>query len=330
LKFSTDSLLRIINDILDFSKIDAGKIEFEKVEFEIRKLLDGLRQSFSYDVERKKISFEVDVDEAIPPVVLGDSTRLTQILVNLLGNALKFTEEGGIGIKASLDSKDDDIINIRFAISDSGIGIPEEKIDMIFESFTQASSSTTRKYGGTGLGLAITKKLVELQGGKLKVESKENEGSTFSFTLPFHISSKKTLKDDGVQKETFHSLRGMRVLVVEDNLVNQKIASKFLDKWDVEHDMAENGKVAVDLVSKNYYDLVLMDLHMPLMSGYEATLKIREKEEPYYQNLPIVALTASVFLEDREKIHKFGMNGFITKPFNPSELFWAISPYQKK
>lgn len=330
LRFSTDNLLRIVNDILDYSKIDAGKIEFEKVEFEMRKLLEGVSRSFCYDINRKDLFMEINVDESVPPVIFGDSVRLTQILINLVGNAVKFTSQGGITITASPEKKEDDIITIRFDITDTGIGIPGEKIEMIFECFTQATSSTTRKYGGTGLGLAITQKLVELQGGELKVTSIEHTGSTFSFTLPFQVSSKSQVRDDTLQRTTFHSLKGMRVLVVEDNLVNQKIVSKYLSKWDVENDLAENGKIAVQMMMTNRYDLVLMDLHMPEMSGYEATLKIRSINEPYYQNLPIIALTASVFLEDREKIHKFGMNGFITKPFNPSELFWSISPYQQK
>ncbi|MBN1199045.1 MAG: response regulator [Bacteroidales bacterium] len=330
LRFSTDNLLKIVNDILDYSKIDAGKIEFEKVEFEMRKLLEGVRKSFSYDINRKALTMEIHVDDQIPAVIFGDSIRLTQILINLVGNAVKFTAEGGIILSASQEKKLEDIITVRFDITDTGIGIPDDKVDMIFDSFTQATSSTTRKYGGTGLGLAITQKLVELQGGTISVQSKVCEGSTFSFSLPFQVSIKTQVKDDTLEKATFHSLKGMKILVVEDNLVNQKIVSKYLSKWEVEQDLAENGKVALQKVMQNRYDLVLMDLHMPEMSGYEATLKIRSLPEQYFQNLPIIALTASVFLEDREKIQKFGMNGFITKPFNPSELFWSISPYQQK
>ncbi len=213
---------------------------------------------------------------------------------------------------------------------DTGIGIPEDKIEMIFESFTQASTSTTRKYGGTGLGLAITKKLVELQGGSIYVTSKPGVGSTFSVILPFVVSEKKLVEDDAARKANFHSLKGLKVLVVEDNLVNQKIVAKYLMKWEASHDLAENGLIAVEKVKKGHYDVLLMDLHMPEMSGYEATLKIRALEGKYFQDLPIIALTASVFLEDREKIFKFGMSGFITKPFNPTELFWTISPFLKK
>jgi len=330
LKFSSDSLLRIVNDILDYSKIDAGKISFETVEFELRKLIIGIKQSFDYEANQRKLKIENIIDEKIPPVVIGDSVRLTQILINLVGNAVRFTEKGGIIIEANQKKKHNSRIDIEFKITDTGIGIPKDKIKMVFESFTQASSSTTRKYGGTGLGLAITHKLVELQGGELKLKSKEGEGSVFFFTLPFKISSKSHVKDGGQLSSALHSLNGLEVLVVEDNLVNQKIVSKYLAKWEASYDIAENGRVAVDKALKKKYDLILMDLHMPEMSGYEATEKIRAEKDKYYQELPIIALTASVFLEDREKIFNYGMSGFITKPFNPTELFWAISPFLKK
>ncbi len=330
LKFSSDNLLQIVNDILDYSKIDAGRIEFEKVEFEMRKLMTGVKHSFDYEVNRRNLALEIIVDESTPPVVLGDSNRLTQILINLVGNAVKFTEKGNITIVAKPIKTVNGQIDVEFSITDTGIGIPEDKMEVIFESFTQASSSTTRKYGGTGLGLAITKKLVEMQGGGLTVKSKVGKGSTFSFTLPFLVSDKTHVEDDIHLTSTFHSLKGLRVLVVEDNLVNQKIVSKYLAKWEAGTEIAENGKVAVEMVAKNHYDVVLMDLHMPEMSGYEATLKIRAMKDDYYKDLPIIALTASVFLEDREKIFQFGMSGFITKPFNPKELFWTISPFLKK
>ena len=330
LRFSADSLLQIVNDILDFSKIGAGKIEFEQVEFEMRKLLNGVRQSFDHEVNRRGLKMEIRMDESIPPVVIGDSGRLTQILINLVGNAVKFTEQGSITIEANLLKRDNSQIDIEFIVSDTGIGIPKDKIGLIFESFTQASSTTTRKYGGAGLGLAITRKLVELQGGNLNVESQVDTGSTFSFSLPFLVSDKTHVEDDIYENTSFHSLEGMRVLVVEDNLVNQKIVAKYLTKWEVDFEVVENGRYAVEMVEKNRYDLILMDLHMPEMSGYEATLKIRAMEDDYYKKLPIIALTASVFLEDREKINQFGMTGFITKPFNPKELFWTISSFLKK
>lgn len=329
LMFSADNLLRLVNDILDFSKIDSGKIEFESVDFELRKLLNGIRQSFEYEILRKRLRMEVEVDERIPVVIMGDSVRLSQILINLLGNAIKFTHTGGVTIAVEVMQEESDRYELLFRVIDTGIGIPVDKQQFIFESFTQASSSTTRKYGGTGLGLAITRKLVGLQGGELKLSSEEGLGSTFSFTLKFSKSAKAYIADDMVLETTFRSLRGLKVLVAEDNLINQKIVSKYLHKWEVEVELAENGKIAYEKVMENRYDVVLMDLHMPEMSGYDATALIRSTEGEYFSSLPVIALTASAFLEERDKIYTYGMSGYIIKPFNPAELYWKIAPFVK-
>lgn len=329
LMFSADNLLRLVNDILDFSKIDSGKIEFESVDFELRKLLNGIRQSFEYEIIRKRLRMEVEVDERIPVVIMGDSVRLSQILINLLGNAIKFTNTGGITISVGMVQETADLCTLQFRVIDTGIGIPADKQQYIFESFTQASSSTTRKYGGTGLGLAITRKLVGLQGGELSLSSEEGMGSTFSFILNFAKSTKEHIADDMVLETTFRSLRGLKVLVAEDNVINQKIVSKYLNKWDVVVELAENGKIAYDKVLENRYDVVLMDLHMPEMSGYDSTSMIRSTEGEYYSSLPIIALTASAFLDERDKIYTFGMSGYIIKPFNPAELYWKIAPFLK-
>ena len=327
LQFSADNLLRLINDILDFSKIDAGRLEFETIDFEIRKLMNGIRQSFEYDIVRKNLGFDILIGDNIPAVIRGDSVRLSQILINLIGNAVKFTSKGQIEVGITVSQDLPESIVLHFSVKDTGIGIPDDKIQFIFESFTQASSSTTRKYGGTGLGLAITKKLIELQGGTIEVQSRINEGSSFLFDLRFEKSQKSHIEEAMLDQTTFRSLEGLRVLVVEDNLVNQKIVSKFLTKWIATVDVAENGRIAVEKIMKNTYDLVLMDLHMPEMNGYDATEKVREMEGDYYKKLPIIALTASAFLEDRDKIYTFGMNGYIIKPFNPAELYWKIAPF---
>jgi len=329
LLFSADNLLRLINDILDFSKIESGKIEFETIDFELRKLINGIRQSFDYEATRKGLMLDTYVDEAIPPVIRGDSVRLSQILFNLAGNAVKFTEAGSVTLRIDLTEKEGDQLWLAFRVIDTGIGIPPDKTAKIFESFTQASSSTTRKYGGTGLGLAITRRLVELQGGAITVESVPDHGSTFSFTLPYKASLLGKIDGDVIRTGTFRSLQKMKVLVVEDNLVNQRIATKYLIKWDAEVDLAENGRQAVEKVMANQYDVVLMDLHMPEMSGYDATRNIRNLKGDYYQKLPIIALTASVFLEERDKIFHYGMNGYVIKPFNPEDLYWKIAPYVK-
>ncbi len=329
LQFSADNLLRLINDILDFSKIDSGKMELEIIDFELAKLLNGIRQSLDYQAERKHLELDFIVSGRIPPVIKGDSVRLSQILINLLGNAIKFTEKGNVTLAVDLVSHSPASLTLHFRVSDTGIGIPDDKQQYIFESFTQASSSTTRKYGGTGLGLAITRKLIELQGSTLNLESRVGEGSTFSFDLVFQTSDKDHIEDEEMVRQSFRSLKGMKVLIVEDNLVNQKIVSKFLIKWEATIEIAENGAVAVQKVRENRYDVVLMDLHMPEMNGYEATRIIRSMPGDEYKNLPIIALTASAFHEERNSIYEYGMNGFVIKPFKPTDLYWKISPYVK-
>jgi signal transduction histidine kinase/BarA-like signal transduction histidine kinase len=329
LEFSAENLMHLINDILDFSKIDAGKIEFEAIEFELRRLLNGMQQSFEYQVVRKNLELEFNISPDIPIVLVGDSARLSQILINLIGNAVKFTDKGKVLVEAYMLASQGNKVDVGIRVTDTGIGIDEDKLQVIFESFTQASSSTTRNYGGTGLGLAITKKLVELQGGVLEVKSRIGKGSIFSFVLSFIRSEKDHLEEDMLIKANFQSLAGLKVLVVEDNLVNQKIVCKFLMKWKVNVDVAENGRIAVEKAAKHMYDLVLMDLHMPEMNGYDATRLIRQMDGDQYKELPIIALTASAFIEDREKIYSYGMSGYIIKPFNPSELYWKIAPYIK-
>jgi signal transduction histidine kinase len=327
LHFSASNLLRLINDILDYSKIDSGKFQFETIDFELRKLINGIYQSFEYEAKRKGLDFFIEIGNNVPKVIKGDSVRLSQILFNLVGNALKFTHQGYVKVKIELHKELRGIAELRMQVTDTGIGIPEDKQQYIFESFTQASSSTTRKYGGTGLGLAITRKLVELQGGVLNLRSKEGEGSTFEIMMKFQSSEKNQIDDDMLVQRTFRSLKGLKVLVVEDNVINQKIVMKFLNKWDVATDVADNGKIAVDKVKQNRYDVVLMDLHMPEMNGYDATKMIRELNDDYFHTVPIIALTASALMEDRERIYQFGMSGFIIKPFNPTELYWKISPF---
>jgi signal transduction histidine kinase len=330
LQFSADNLLRLVNDILDYSKIDSGKVEFESIDFELKRLLTGIRQSFDHEALKKRLRLDVEIDEKIPAIIQGDSARLSQILINLVGNAIKFTHAGKITIRIELVDETDDQVELRISVTDTGIGIPADKQQYIFESFTQAHSSTTRKYGGTGLGLAITQKLVGLQGGVLKLDSEDGVGSTFSFSLTFRRSTRDHIAEEIKLDSTFHSLKGLRVLVVEDNIVNQKIVSKYLAKWDVEVSLAENGRVAVDKILQNRYDVVLMDLHMPEMNGYDATAQVRATEGDYYSTVPIIALTASAFLEDREKIYTVGMSGYIIKPFNPAELYWKIAPLMKQ
>jgi CheY-like chemotaxis protein len=240
---------------------------------------------------------------------------------------LKFTEKGKVSLTTEVAQDLDDFIELKFRVSDTGIGIPEDKQKNIFEAFTQASASTTREYGGTGLGLAITKMLVEKQGGRIEVVSKPGEGSTFFVFLKFKKSIKNQVEGLDVTSTELQSLEGVNILVVEDNLVNQNIVSRLLNKWNAVTDTAENGRIAVQKVLQNHYHLVLMDLHMPEMNGYEAAKQIREMDGDYFKTIPILAVTASAFVEDRRQICASGMNGYIIKPFHPVELNLKISRF---
>jgi signal transduction histidine kinase len=329
LKFSADNLLVLINDILDFGKIEAGRITFEELDFSLGNLFTSIRQSLNLIAEEKGIEIIIKNDENIPEQVVGDPGRLSQILTNLLSNAVKFTSQGFVMVETKAKDIDDNYLSVEFKISDTGIGIPKDMIDQVFELFVQASSDTTRKFGGTGLGLAITKRLIELQGSKIKLESEVGKGSVFTFNLTFKKSLVPDLKkQDSTNIEDFMSLKGIKILLTEDNKVNQLIAVRFLQKWDLEVDVAENGLIALDLLKKNEYDLILMDIQMPEMDGYETTQEIR-KMEGIYSSIPILALTASAMAEVQNKILLTGMNDSVTKPFNPSELYRKIVKYLK-
>jgi len=321
LDFSAKSLLALIDDILDFSKIEAGKIEFEHAEFEINRLLSSIKESFKLSAKKKKINFEVTKSETVPDYLIGDSTRLTQILNNLLSNALKFTDVGKVELKVDVQDDFDENVELIFSVHDTGIGIPEDKIDSIFRSFTQASLQTKRLFGGTGLGLSISRELTERQGGKIWVESEPEKGSTFYVQLNFEKAQVKAASPaptngDPIKKD----LKGLRVLVVEDNLVNQKVMERFLERWDVEMTMASDGKQALKEIGKKNFDVILMDLQMPEMDGYETTAMIRKMDEPQKRNVPIIALTAAALKEVRENVYASGMNDYVTKPFNPAIL----------
>lgn len=329
LRFSGENLLALINDILDFSKIEAGKIEFEEADFSLDEQMTGLRQSFGFKAREKGLEFNVCESSDIPATLVGDPTRLSQILNNLLSNAIKFTETGKVSLKVAVKKQTQKTVDLYFEVKDSGIGVPKDKLGAIFESFSQASTDTSRKFGGTGLGLTITKKLLELQGSKIKVKSKTGQGATFYFTLRFKIGQAKLVGRDSVFHQSgtdFESLEGYKVLLVEDNAMNVIVARQFLNRWKLDFDHAKDGEEAVRKVVDGAYDLVLMDLQMPVMDGYEATLLIRQT----HPNLPIIALTASAMLEIQEQVYKVGMNDFVTKPFNPRDLYQKIVRYLYK
>lgn len=331
LDFSGKTLLALIDDVLDFSKIEAGRLEFESTEFEVKKLISTIIESFRVMARNKGVELKSDIEGDINTVLIGDPARLTQILNNLISNALKFTEEGGVYLNVKVLNEWEKKIQLQFSVSDTGIGIPDDRVETIFESFTQASGSTKRLYGGTGLGLTISKQLTELQGGKLSVDSEEGEGSTFTVEMSFlkgdtEATDSNALVGDGDEG----ILRGIRILLAEDNLVNQKVMNRFLERWEVNMTIVENGARAVEEVEKSTYDVILMDLQMPEMDGYEATEKIRALEDPSKRQIPIIALTAAALKEVKEKVFASGMNDFVTKPFNPAELQQKIADQVKK
>jgi len=330
LKFSAENLLVLINDILDFSKIEAGRIEFEEADFNLKELISNIRLALLQKASEKDIQIKLFIDEELPGAIKGDPVRLGQILTNLISNAVKFTKAGKVTITASMASKTDSITTIDFEVTDTGIGIEAEKIDHIFESFTQASSTTTRKFGGTGLGLTITRRLLELMGSEIKVKSEFGRGSTFYFSLDMKNSDKNfAVHKNNEHKVETKSLKGVKLLIAEDNQINVILAKQYMKLWDIECDVAENGEIALMLVQNTDYDMVLMDLQMPEMDGYQTTTAIRNLPDEKYKKLPIVALTASAMLDIKDQAFIVGMNDYISKPFNPDELFRKIALYAR-
>jgi len=328
---SAGALLGIINDILDFSKIEAGKLEMEELPFSLGDIFNRLADIFSTNVQEKKIDFAINIDPKVPLMLTGDALRLQQVLTNLLANAFKFTPAGGIiqvGVQLNDDSQDN--LELQFKIKDSGIGIAPEKLQLLFEPFTQADSSTTRKFGGTGLGLTISKHLTEMMAGRLWAESESGAGSTFYFTAHFTRPDENTVAR--LDQEVVADLaklksmaRGKRVLVAEDNLTNQDIILEILETAGVIVELVNNGQEAVAAVERNPFDLVLMDCQMPILDGYEASQQIHAK--PHHAKLPIIALTAHALKGDREKCLAATMNDFVTKPINQQDLFQAIARF---
>jgi signal transduction histidine kinase/CheY-like chemotaxis protein len=320
---SGHNLLGIINDILDFSKIQAGMMEFENIPFSICSLAGSVHTLLESKAEAKDVQFITNCENNIPGLVSGDPTRLTQVIVNLVGNAIKFTEKGFVKLNAALKETTENYCLIEFRIEDSGIGIAPENLHTVFERFTQANADTTRKYGGTGLGLSIVKKLVELQGGKIEAASELGKGSVFSITIPFKKASQEQLNNSTapLSADDRKELNGIRVLLAEDNKMNQLLAVEVLSKFGITTDVADNGRVAIEKCVEQYYDLILMDMQMAEMDGYQATVYIREELK---KDIPIIAMTAHAMAGEREKCLSFGMNDYISKPFHTAELYEKI------
>lgn len=327
---SADNLMLIINDILDFSKIEAGKIEMENVTFNLDNLLIIAQEILISEVQNKGLYLRFEKHNSVPTWLNGDPVRLNQILMNLIANAIKFTNKGGVTLKVTATSDNGNEVLIRFSIIDTGIGIPDNKKDSIFNSFSQANSNTTRLYGGTGLGLTISKQLVELQGGNIGLDSEFGKGSTFSFEIKYgksapqeHSNLVLELIEQKSIRTTMNDLKGKKILLVEDHPINQMLAIKVLEGWGFDVDLAENGLLALNKLKENNYTLILMDINMPVMDGYEATSAIRSGNNN--KEIPIIAMTASAFIGENQKCIKVGMNDYISKPFDPQELLTKIN-----
>lgn len=323
LRFSAENLLILINDILDFSKLEAQKVEFEQKPVDVVQLASDLIKTFTPSAKVKGLTLTLDLDPEIPSEILCDSTRTAQVLTNLIGNAIKFTEEGEVILQISLDRFEKGLVTLLFCIRDTGIGIPQEHLSRIFDSFTQADSAISRKYGGTGLGLSITRRLLELQGVTLEVSSEVGQGTIFSFKQTFPLPNKKaihpTAKPSEPQIEPIHG----NILLVEDNEVNILVATKFLRRWGLTFEVAHHGKEALQAVENHSFDLILMDLQMPVMDGITASKYISTS----HPHIPIVALTATAQVSEREDMTRAGMVDFVLKPYQPETLYNMLSKY---
>jgi|GEM_PF-192710 len=326
IKLSGDALIVLINDILDLAKVDAGKMTFEQIPFKMEMSISAMLHLFETKIQERNLELITVYDSKIPEVLLGDPVRLHQIILNLVSNAVKFTTRGNITVSVHLLSEDEENAVIEFAITDTGIGIAENKMGNVFENFQQATSGTSRLYGGTGLGLAIVKQLVEPQGGSVHVLSKINEGSTFSFILPFKKTLEAAMVDANIiQLDT--AVKNLKVLVVEDMALNQLLMKTLLDDFGFEKDIVSNGKLAIEILQSKSYDIILMDLQMPEMNGFEATDYIRNKMN---SDVPIIALTADVTTVDLEKCKAVGMNDYVSKPVDERILYSKMVGLVKK
>ena len=328
---SSESLLVIINDVLDLSKMEAGKIVLGSVRFDPRAVVQGVQEILRFKAEDKKLYLRMDIDPMVPGSLQGDPTRLQQIIMNLVGNAIKFTTEGGVSVNMTATMVDHAKALVRINVTDTGIGVATDRRDRIFEEFDQGQGSTAFKYGGTGLGLSISRRLAQMQGGDITVTSEVGKGSTFTVSIPFALAKDAEIphgQDPGVPSGTRPdgSLRDLRILLAEDNEFNAMVAQDELADAipGVQVDVAVNGRIAVEMVQANDYDLVLMDVQMPEMNGHEATRAIRALDGAK-SRIPIIAITANVLKEEVERCKESGMDGYVPKPFRREELVNAIA-----
>jgi len=336
-KFSATSLLAILNDVLDFSKIESRKLELEAIAFSVPDLINSLVKSFAIRAEEKHLQLSADVDPSLPPYIVGDPVRVQQVISNLVANAIKFTDQGRVALSVSVDRRVNQRVDLHFTVTDSGIGIPADKHETIFDAFRQADGSTTRKFGGTGLGLTISATLVRLMGGTIAVDSDAGKGSTFHVRVGFDVASPAQMAAAPVRAgarivptapalpPTSNAPRPtLRILLAEDNIVNQHVAVGLLKKRGHQVTVADDGREALAALDRQAFDVVLMDVQMPDMGGYEATAMIRNRERATGAHLRIIAMTAHAMTGDRERCLAAGMDGYISKPVSPEALYTAV------
>ena len=321
-----ENLLALINDILDLSKIEAGMIKLEETNFSLRSLVSSIAAMFDEKIKEKSLYLTSEVKEKVPDILTGDAVRLTQILVNLLGNAIKFTEVGGVKLVVDLAKVEKEKIRLKIFIIDTGIGIAKEKQDAIFERFQQAEAETTRRFGGTGLGLSIVKQLVELQGGSLTMKSETGKGSEFVIDLEYKLPDEEKMLSDALAAAEINtvSLSEVKVLIAEDNPMNQQLIKHLMKNWAIKHTLVNNGLEAIEALRKENFSLILMDIQMPEMDGYTATAVIRAELQ---SQIPIIAMTAHAMMGEKEKCIQLGMNDYISKPLKETILYNIIAQY---
>jgi two-component system, sensor histidine kinase and response regulator len=324
---SADWLLTVINDILDFSKIEAGKLDLEEIDFDLRATIAELLKPLEIRARAKGLKLHATISPSVPRVLVGDPVRIRQIITNLVGNAIKFTEQGEIEVRLEACERVGDEIVLRGAVSDAGIGIPPDRVGKIFEAFEQVDGSTTRKYGGTGLGLSISQRLVEIMQGRIWAESVVSQGSTFRFEVRLKVAADAnrhlTAREVGIQRAA-ESVRGLKILLAEDNVLNQKLAVLLLEKHQHRVTVVDDGRKVIDAFQREPFDLILMDVQMPVLDGFAAVGEIRKLEGASGRRIPIIAMTAHAMKGDRERCLESGMDGYVSKPIQPQKLYDAI------
>jgi len=323
-KESADLLLALLNDLLDCAKIESGKLELEAAPFSLRRVLEQTTRVLAVRARLKGVAFSCDIPDEVPDAVTGDPLRLQQILLNLVGNGIKFTEKGEVALSARVESRSAEEACLEFAVRDTGIGIPESELDRIFQPFTQADASTTRRFGGTGLGLTISSSLIGMMGGRIRVESRPERGSTFYFTVRLPLAEELPAEPEAAPEISDRAMSSLRILLVEDNPANQKFGAYILKDRGHTVDIAENGRHALSMTQRNPYDVILMDVEMPGMDGLETTANIRAARENGEKRVPIIAMTAHAMRGDRERCLKAGMDGYLSKPIDGREMIALI------